>query len=300
MNADMKTYTFFATAAKGIETLLLEELIALGMAEVKEKRAGVFFRGTLEQGYRACLWSRLANRILLPVAKFHCPTDQALYDQVKHIDWSEHLSLDQSFAIDASLSNSALRHSQYAALKAKDAIADFFRERTGERPSVQPERPDLQINLYVNNDEAQVYIDLSGESLHQRGYRTRGSAAPLKENLAAAILYRASWLEIYEAQGAFVDLMCGSGTLPIEAAMMACDIAPGLNRDYFGFKGWRQHDESIWQDLKKEANRRRAEGLENAPLVFGFDHHRGTLEKALIHVRQAGLEDIVKIDYQDV
>ena len=296
----MKSFAFFATAAKGIETLLLEELAALGSTDVKETRAGVHFSGSLEQAYRTCLWSRLANRILLPIAKFHCLTDEYLYREVKAIDWQEHMDVHQTLAVDASVINSTISHSQYAALKTKDAVVDYFRELTGERPSIETDRPDIQINLYLNNDNAQVYIDLSGESLHQRGYRTRGSAAPLKENLAAAILYRAGWPEVYKSGGAFVDFMCGSGTLPIEAAMMACDIAPGINRDYFGFLGWRQHDETTWQVLKEEAARRRAKGLEQPPAVFGFDHHRDTIKKTIQHVSQAGLENVVQIEYQDV
>ncbi len=296
----MQPLTFFATAAKGIETLLAEELKQLGLSQVKETRAGVYFEGTLVNAYRACLWSRVANRVLLPIAKFRAISDDELYSSVKKIDWSRHMLASQKLAVDASVSNSNIRHSQYAALKTKDAIADFFRETTGERPSVQTDKPDLQINLYINNDEAQLSIDLSGESLHQRGYRTRGSVAPLKENLAAAILYRAKWPEIAKQGGAFVDFMCGSGTLPVEAAMMACDIAPGIEREYFGFRGWRQHDEKDWISLLEEARARRVEGLKQPPKVFGFDHHRPSLERAEQHVSQAGLGDVVKIDYQDV
>ncbi|HIG41088.1 MAG: bifunctional 23S rRNA (guanine(2069)-N(7))-methyltransferase RlmK/23S rRNA (guanine(2445)-N(2))-methyltransferase RlmL [bacterium] len=299
----MTSLKFFATAAKGIETLLAEELDQLGMIDVKETRAGVFFSGDIEQAYRACLWSRLANRVLLPIARFECPSDDALYEQVKNIDWSGHMAVNQTLAVDASVSNASaggLNHSQYAALKTKDAIVDFFRDRTGARPSVETEKPDLQINVYINNDEAQVSIDLSGKSLHERGYRNRGSAAPLKENLAAAILFRAKWQETCQQGGGFVDFMCGSGTLPIEAAMIACDIAPGLNRDYFGLLGWGQHDESVWQGLRREAVVRCEAGIEKAPLILGFDHHRGTLEKARQHARQAGLASVVTFEYQDV
>ena len=241
--------TYFATAAKGLETLLAEELVAMGMTEVKEARAGVYFSGGIENAYRACLWSRVANRILLPLGRYPAATPEALYDGVSKIDWREHLSALDSFAVDASVSNSAITHSQYAALKTKDAIVDQFRAATGERPSVETDKPNIQVNVYINNDEVQIYLDLSGESLHLRGYRTRGSAAPLKENLAAAILYRAKWLDTFNAGGALVDFMCGSGTLPIEAAMMACDIAPGINRTYYGFLGWKQHHAAIWQRL---------------------------------------------------
>jgi len=292
--------TFFATAAKGLETLLAEELTEMGMGDVKEARSGVFFVGGIEEAYRACLWSRVANRILLPLGRYPAATPEALYDAVGEIDWSEHISALDSFAVDASVSNSAITHSQYAALKSKDAIVDQFRAATGERPSVETDKPNIQVNVYINNDEVQIYLDLSGESLHLRGYRTRGSAAPLKENLAAAILYRAKWLDTFQAGGAFVDFMCGSGTLPIEAAMMACDIAPGLRRSYFGFLGWKQHHAAIWQRLLSEAEERRRKGLENPPVILGYDHHKATLGRANQHVRQAELTDVVNITYQDL
>ncbi|MBV1877768.1 MAG: bifunctional 23S rRNA (guanine(2069)-N(7))-methyltransferase RlmK/23S rRNA (guanine(2445)-N(2))-methyltransferase RlmL [Pseudomonadales bacterium] len=291
---------FFATAAKGIETLLAQELGDLGLQGIKEGRAGVHFEGDLAAGYLACLWSRLANRILLPVAEFMAADADALYSGIRDIDWSEHMAVEQTLAIDVSVANSALTHSQYVAQRAKDAIVDQFRDRLDQRPSVAPQRPDLQINIYINNDLVKVAIDLSGESLHIRGYRTRGSVAPLKENLAAAILYRARWPEIAREGGGFVDFMCGSGTLPIEAVMIACDIAPGLARSYYGFMGWRQHDESIWRDLKAAANRRRAEGLENPPAVFGFDHHEATLQRTRQHVNQAGFSHIITIGHEDV
>mgnify|MGYP001161085276 FL=1 len=292
--------TYFATAAKGLETLLAEELVAMGMTEVKEARAGVYFSGGIENAYRACLWSRVANRILLPLGRYPAATPEALYDGVSKIDWCQHLSALDSFAVDASVSNSAITHSQYAALKTKDAIVDQFRAATGERPSVETDKPNIQVNVYINNDEVQIYLDLSGESLHLRGYRTRGSAAPLKENLAAAILYRAKWLDTFNAGGALVDFMCGSGTLPIEAAMMACDIAPGINRTYYGFLGWKQHHAAIWQRLLSEAAERRRKGLEHPPMILGYDHHKATLGRANQHIRQAGLTDVVSITHQDL
>jgi 23S rRNA (guanine2445-N2)-methyltransferase / 23S rRNA (guanine2069-N7)-methyltransferase len=296
----MTTTTFFATAPKGVETLLAEELRGLGLQDVKETRAGAHFSGSLKDAYTACLWSRVANRILMPIVQFEANDTDALYENVKQIAWSEHLSIEQTLAVDASVSNSNITHSQYAALKTKDAIVDYFRDLCGDRPSIETQRPDLQINIYINNNQAQLAIDLSGESLHVRAYRSRGSAAPLKENLAAAILYRAKWPEIAKEGGAFTDFMCGSGTLPIEAALMACDIAPGIYRDYFGFLGWKQHNSDMWQEILDDAMRRKIEGMKTPPVIFGMDHHQRTLEKADQHVLQAGLEDIVKISYQDV
>jgi len=292
--------SFFATAPKGIETLLAEELRDLGLKDVKETRAGAYFTGTIADAYKVCLWTRLANRVLLPIAKFDVEDTDVLYDQIKQINWSDHMAVDQTLAVDASVSNSNITHSQYAALKTKDAIADYFRDLCDERPSVETDKPDLQINIYINNNVAQLSIDLSGESLHIRGYRTRGSVAPLKENLAAAILYRAKWPKIAKEGGDFVDLMCGSGTLPIEAAYIACDIAPGILRRYFGFLNWKQHQAEAWDALVTDAHERKQKGMQSSTKIFGFDHHGRTLEKTEQHVRQAGLEDMITIKCQDI
>lgn len=240
---------FFATAALGLEPLLADELIQLGIAEVKEERAGVSFSGTLADAYSACLWSRLASRILLPLARFDAVDSDQLYREVLKIDWAEHLSSSSTLAIDCSLSQSRITHSRYAALRVKDAVVDQFKAGTGDRPSISVERPDLRLNLYVHRDVATLSLDLSGESLHRRGYRIDGVHAPLKENLAAAILTRGGWPAICASGGALVDPMCGSGSLPLEAALMATDTAPGLLRVYFGFLGWRKHDAELWADL---------------------------------------------------
>ena len=204
---------FFATAPKGIEPLLADELRSLGAFEVAEGRSGVAFSGPLAIAYRACLWSRLASRVLLPLATFPATSPEELYAGVRSIDWSEHLSAESTLAVDASVSGSKITHSHYAALKIKDAVVDQFRDRTGDRPSVDAERPDVRINLYLLRDTATLSLDLSGDSLHRRGYRDEGVLAPLKENLAAAILIRAGWPEIAARGGALVDPMCGSGTL---------------------------------------------------------------------------------------
>ena len=243
----------FASAPRGIEPLLADELRALGGENVKETRAGVTFDGDLTLAYRVCLWSRVANRVLLPLAQFPAPTPEALYDGVRGIDWAAHLDQNGTLAVDFNAYRSAITHTHYGALKVKDAIVDQFRERTGVRPSVATNEPDVRINVYVHADVASLSIDLSGESLHRRGYRADTVTAPLKENLAAAILLRAGWPAIAREGGALVDLMCGSGTLPIEAALIASDSAPGLDRTYYGFLRWRGHDAAIWEALLAEA-----------------------------------------------
>src|SRR5688572_13977039 len=203
--------SFFATCPKGLETLLLEELNTLGASDARETRAGVSFSGTLQTGYRACLWSRLASRILLPLKDFTVNNTDELYAGVQTLQWDEHLAPEGTLAVDCSAMGSIITHSHYAALKVKDAIVDQIRERHGVRPSVDTEKPDLRVNLYVHNDRAVISLDLSGDSLHRRGYRTEAGEAPLKENLAAAILLRAGWPQIAASGGSLVDLMCGSG-----------------------------------------------------------------------------------------
>ena len=230
------TLDFFATVPRGMEPLLADELRALGAHAVNMGRAGVAFRGELATGYRACLWSRTASRILLPLTRFPAPTPEALYDGIRAIPWEEHLAPEGTLTVDFTLAQSQITHSHFAALKVKDAVVDRFRDLFGVRPSVDRERPDLRLNVYLYRDSARVSLDLSGESLHRRGYRDEGAAAPLKENLAAAILLFAGWPELASAGAPFVDPLCGSGTLPIEAALIAGDIAPGLLRHAFRFQ----------------------------------------------------------------
>lgn len=296
----MKKSDFFATAPKGMEPLLADELRALGISSVAETRAGVAFKATLELAYRACLWSRIANRILLPLATFPAPSPEALYAGVRSIRWDEHLSAEGTLAVDFSAVQSQITHTHFGALKVKDAIVDQFREAKGIRPSVARERPDVRINVYLRRDEAIVSLDLAGESLHRRGYRQEGVEAPLKENLAAAILLRAGWPEIARAGGALLDPMCGSGTLPIEAAMIAADIAPGLLRPYYGFLRWKGHDAVVWASLIAEAQARRAQGIKHLPPISGYDADPGAVRIALVNVEHAGLQGRVHIERREL
>ncbi len=286
---------FIATVPKHMENLLVEELRDFNAAEVAETRGGATFTGTLETAYRACLWSRVANRVLLPLAAFPAATPEALYQGVRGISWKEHFGLENSFAVEFNSSRSAITHSHFGALKVKDAIVDQFREETGERPSVATEGPDIRINLYLLRDQATVSLDLAGESLHRRGYRQQGMGAPLKENLAAAVLLRAGWPQIAKQGGDLVDLMCGSGTLPIEGALMAGDIAPGLLRSHWGFLHWKQHRQEVWEALLQEAERRREEGLERLPSITGYDQNHKAVGVARDNLKRAGLEGRVRI-----
>ncbi len=288
---------FFVTAPKGTEDLLEAELRACGIANPHPSAGGVSFSGSLEAAYRVCLWSRVANRVLLSLGRFAAPTPEKLYEGVQKLDWSEHLSVDGTLAVDCFVRSSNITHSQYGALKVKDAVVDQFRERCGRRPSVDLQQPDLRLNLYLFRNQARLALDLSGDSLHRRGYRQEGGAAPLKENLAAAILLRAGWPEIAKSGGALLDPMCGSGTLPIEAALMAADVAPGSLGHRFGFEGWLGHVPAVWRRLLDEAAQRKADGLKQLPPVFGRDRDVAAVRIARRNLEAAGLAGKVTIEH---
>lgn len=284
-----------------METLLAEELQALGIKQVKPTLAGVAFEGDLETAYRACLWSRTANRILLVLSSFEVKTQDDLYYGVKRINWFEHLQPEGSFAVSFSAKNSpVINNTHFGALKVKDAIVDQMRAKFQKRPSINTEQPDIRISVYLQGTMAQLSLDLSGESLHRRGYRDINIKAPIKENLAAAMLLRSGWPEIARQHGSLIDPMCGSGTLLLEGAMIAADYAPGLLRDYFGFVGWKKHDAECWQKLRMEAEQRRTAGLEKLPVIVGFDQNRHTINAALTHIANAGLQHKIHVERRDI
>ena len=292
---------YFATCPKGMEYLLRDELVALGALDVREALAGAHFSGTLETAYRASLWSRLASRILLPLAEFDAADDEALYRGVQTIDWSAHLAAHATFAVDAGTALSKLTHSQFIGLRTKDAVVDQFRQRDGSRPDIDTDEPDIRINLRLRRDRATVSLDLAGSPLHRRGWREEQGEAPLKENLAAAMLLRARWPEVYAAGGALLDPMCGSGTLLIEGALMAADVAPGLRREYFGFLGWQQHDIALWRSLLDEAKQRAETGLRALrPCFFGSDADPRMVQTAKRNAQAAGVAGFFTLDKQDM
>jgi len=297
----MPTYQLFATTPKAMETILTEELQALGVGNVKATVAGAAFEGDLETAYRACLWSRTANRILLVLDEFAVKSQEDLYNGVQKIDWFEHINPEDSFAVSFTSKNSeAINNSHFGALKVKDAIVDQMRARFQKRPSINTEQPNIRINLYLQGEKARISLDLSGESLHRRGYRDINITAPIKENLAAAILLRSGWPTIAKQNGTLIDPMCGSGTLLLEGAMIASDYAPGLLRDYFGFIGWKKHDAHVWQKLIGEAQQRKQAGLAKLPVIIGFDQNRQTVNAALTHIANAGLKNKIHIERRDI
>ncbi|MBL8266401.1 bifunctional 23S rRNA (guanine(2069)-N(7))-methyltransferase RlmK/23S rRNA (guanine(2445)-N(2))-methyltransferase RlmL [Steroidobacter sp.] len=290
----------FVSCPPGVADLTAAELRNCGASQTREFKLGVQAEGTLEVAYRACLWSRTASRVLLPLGVFPAATQEQLYEGISSIDWQEHLNPNGTLAIDFGGASSGITHTHFGALKTKDAIVDQFRERTGERPSVQLDQPDVRIDVRLDRDRATVSLDLSGDSLHRRAYRARGVAAPLKENLAAAVLLRCGWPAIAEAGGELIDPMCGSGTLPIEAAMMALDIAPGLLRSYFGFIGWRGHDRALWDGLIEEARARREATASKRITLRGYDTDAQAVRAAIENVERAKLRGFVHIERRDL
>lgn len=284
-----------------METLLANELKGLGIEPTRSTIAGVAFEGNLETAYRACLWSRTANRILLQLATFTVKTQEDLYTAAQKIDWFEHIAPDSSFAVTFSAKNApAINNTHFGALRVKDAIVDQMRQRFNNRPRIDTEHPDILINVYLQGEIAQLSLDLSGESLHRRGYRDINIKAPIKENLAAAMLLRSGWPKIAGHQGSLCDPMCGSGTLLVEGALIAADYAPGLLRDYYGFLGWKLHDPACWQRLKAEAEQRRSVGLTKLPVIVGFDQDRATVNTALAHITNAGLQNKIHVERRDI
>ncbi len=282
-------YILFATTAKGMEPLLANELKWLGAQKVSRTTAGVSFVGSLATAYRVCLWSRIANRVLLQLIRFKAGTPEELYWGVRSVNWLNHLRAENTLAVNFLTKDSFVRNSQYGAQIVKDAVVDQFREQTGDRPNVDRLQPDIRINLYLRGKRAILSIDLSGDSLHRRGYRLQGLTAPLKENLAAVMLISAEWYKFSLAGRPLCDPLCGSGTLPIEAALMAANIAPGLSRKNYGFLNWQGHNDKLWQELLTEAQQKKSEGLKRMPTIMAFDVDGNAIDAAISNAERAGL-----------
>ncbi len=287
---------YFASAPRGFEDLLEAELGALGAASLKRRPGGVSFRGPLETGYRICLWSRLAEHVLLQIADFKATSPEALYQGVGGILWREHLDARQTLAVTFVNRHSAFSHSHFAALKVKDAIVDQFRAATGARPSVDLKQPDLSVHVFAERERVTVSIDLSGAPLHRRGYRVSPLKAPVKETLAAGILMRAGWPEIAAGGGALIDPMCGSGTFLIEAAWMAMGWPPGGLRRRFGFSRWQQHDEDLWLKLRREAEQVKTGASSFHGPILGYDADAEAIAAAEQNLSRAGLGSRVRLE----
>ncbi len=297
----MTDFQFFATSPKAMEDILAKELKDLGAKNVKTALAGVAFEGTIESAYKVCLWSRIANRVLLTLANFTVESQEDLYDGVNKVNWFEHMKPDDSFAVSFNAKGSeVINNTHFGALKVKDAVVDQMRKKFNKRPDVNLTNPNVRLNVYLNRDQATLSLDISGESLHRRGYRDITLPAPIKENLAAAILYRSGWPELSKKGASLIDPMCGSATVLLEAAMIAADYAPGLLHQTFGFLKWKKHDDAVWQELLSDAEQRKEIGLQNMPTIVGFDASRRAVNAALLHIENAKLQDYIHVERRDI
>ena len=287
----------FATVARGLEELAAQELEQLGADGVEPGFCGVSFRCDRKRLYTINLWTRLCFRILVTVA--HVPSRDAktLHRGIQGIDWEQYLSPEQTLAVKATGKNDRLNHSHFTALQVKNAIVDQQQDRYGERSDVDTEIPDVQINVHIKDNRATVSLDSSGSSLHRRGYRPAIGTAPLKESLAAALIKLTEW----SGNSAFLDPMCGSGTLPIEACLQALTIAPGLFRDEtsqgFGFQTWPDYDDALWQTVVAAAKKRQRTGLE-VP-VMGCDRNLDMLDNARTNADYSGVAEHIEFNYMD-
>ncbi|MEX6678135.1 bifunctional 23S rRNA (guanine(2069)-N(7))-methyltransferase RlmK/23S rRNA (guanine(2445)-N(2))-methyltransferase RlmL [Pseudomonas sp. W2Oct36] len=289
-------YELFLTCPKGLEGLLAEEATALGLEETREHTSAIRGTADMETAYRLCLWSRLANRVLLVLKRFPMKDAEDLYHGVHDIEWADHLEAEGTLAVEFSGHGSGIDNTHFGALKVKDGIVDRLRTADGVRPSVDKLNPDLRVHLRLDRGEAILSLDLSGHSLHQRGYRLQQGAAPLKENLAAAILIRSGWPRIAAEGGALADPMCGVGTFLVEAAMIAADIAPNLKRERWGFSAWLGHVPAIWRKLHDEAQARAQAGLAKPPLwIRGYEADPRLIQPGRNNVERAGLSEWIKI-----
>lgn len=289
--------SLFASTARGLEELLKTELEGLGAQECQIAQGGVHFQGDTQLLYKSLMWSRLASRIMMPLGECSVWSDLDLYLGVQAIDWTAIFTPEATFAVSFGGLNDSIRNSQYGALKVKDAIVDAFTRKNLPRPNVDRDNPDLRINVRLNKETAYISLDLSGEGLHLRGYRDRTGMAPIKENLATAIVMRSGWVP----GTPLLDPMCGSGTLLIEAAMWATDRAPGLHRGHWGFSGWAQHDDAVWKEVKADAQTRARAGLAAyESRFFGSDIDSRVVELARSNARRAGIGELITFEVKDV
>ncbi|NRA75699.1 MAG: RNA methyltransferase [Planctomycetes bacterium] len=277
---------FYASAIRQTEGALCDELREYGFKSVRLNRGGIPFRGEWSEGWRACLQSRIAQRILVLMGRSPVTTADQLYDATRAIDWTPYLTSEQTLSVSCVAVGSTLTHSGFIALRVKDALVDQVRDLEGDRPSIDKDDPDVRVFVYLANDKASFYLDMSGQPLHMRGYRARSGEAPLRESLAAAILRMSGW----DRQSALIDPMCGSGTLAIEAALWASGMAPGLARDRFGFERWASHGEKDALEVRALRGALRAEVTGQKPAIVAADIDSGVLDIARANAKIAGIK----------
>jgi putative N6-adenine-specific DNA methylase len=282
-----KEFQMLAKTFKGLEEVLAKELVELGANNVQIERRAVSFTGDKRMLYMANFCLRTASRILVPITQFKARHTDEIYEQVKQIDWSEYMTTQMTFQIDATVYSDYFRHSQFVTYRVKDAIVDWWMERGGVRPSVKLTNPDLYLNVHIGGDIVTVSLDSSGESLHKRGYRVANTQAPINEALAAGMLLLAGW----KGQGDFYDPMCGSGTLLIEAAMIARNIAPGIYRQGFAFEKWANFDAELFEDVYSDDSRER----EFEHKIYGSDAGFYAVQTATKNIESAGLQRDIEV-----
>ncbi len=287
----MEKFDIIATTLYGLEEVLAEELSALGATDINILNRAVKYRGNNQMLYNSNLWLRTAIKVLKPINAFRANNEKQLYSNIKQFEWENFISIKKSFSVDSVVNSTIFTHSQYVALKAKDAIADRFRDKLGLRPSVDTKNPDVRINIHVSESMVIVSLDSSGTMLGKRNYRTEQVEAPLSEVLAAGIILLSGWNNSTD----FIDPMCGSGTFPIEAAMIASNIAPGLNRK-FNFETWLDFDSNLFDKIKKEA----VEKQETCNVkIYGGDIDNKAINISTNNARRAGVRNMIQFESKD-
>lgn len=283
----MKEFKMIAKTFKGLEEVLAGELVELGANNVQLERRAVSFTGDKRLLYRANLCLRTASRVLVPITTFKAGDADAVYEQVKQIDWAQYMTLQTGFQIDATVYSDTFRHSRYVTYRVKDAIVDWWNEKEGKRPNVKLSNPDLSLNVHIANEIVTLSLDSSGESLHKRGYRVANTEAPINEALAAGMLLMAGW----KGETDFYDLMCGSGTLLIEAALIAQNIAPGIFRKGFAFEKWADFDKELFEDIYNDDSAERP----FTHHIYGSDASFYAVQQALKNVKSAGQQRTIEV-----
>ncbi len=287
-----KNFRMVAKTLHGLEDLLEQELRELGASSIEKGRRSVHFEGDKGFMYKANLCCRTAIKILKPITSFNVFNEEDLYRRIYDIPWENYMEADGSLAVDASVFSKTFTHSQYISLKTKDAIVDRFRDRAGVRPDVDLRHPTLRVNVHIDRNICTVSLDSSGESLHKRGYKIQSTQAPINEVLAAGMIMLSGW----KGQCDFLDPMCGSGTILTEAAMIACNIPPNINREEFGFENWPDFDQALFETIEESALKRIKDFHHT---ILGYDNDPIALRKAKENIKSANLQEFVKVELQD-
>mgnify|MGYP002869283867 FL=1 len=287
-----KEYQMIAKTFKGLEDVLAQELINLGANDVETDRRVVYFRGDKALMYKANLHLRTASRILKPICTFRADDTDDLYSKIKEVDWSQYISGNQSFAIDSTVYSETFNHSQFITYRVKDAIVDWFNEHKGKRPRISVSNPDIYLNMHISHDTCTLSLDSSGESLHKRGWRAEQTEAPINEALAAGMLLLAGW----HGQCDLIDPFCGSGTILIEAALIALGIPPGIYRNHFAFEKWTDFEPELFQQLYNDESTER----EFDHHIFGSDKALKAIRVAERNVKSANMQKYISLEVADI